>query len=216
MAIDRSLSEDHVAFGPETPRGPPKHISNANRCESEPPAQELRRAVTPAFRLSRSYSVKPTTTRSNTRRSDASQHSDTSPAERDSQPRQMSGSMSAQTSPRPYETPIFIPQGPHIDPNEPYFGKPPMTPPESPSGSSTFASHKSTTPEPVNAFPGTMSARSAKTKHSGTARERSGFERRKKQGTKAHRWGSVFKGIFTRAQVDRSELESIKDRHWTE
>lgn len=123
--------------------------------------------------------------------------------------------MSAHTSPRPYETPVFFSKEPAPASHEPYIGRPPITPPDSVSSPSTFESDNSLTDKKANAFPGTMSARNTRVKPS--ARQRAAAGRRKKSPSKnQHHWRSAFKGMFRRATVDKTQLERVQGRHWAD
>lgn len=210
--MDRSLSKDHIAFGPETPRYNHQYAPKTHSSQSEHALPELKKAV--KLERTRSCSVTPLARRSSTQHSGGSIRHEASSPGHDGRQHQTNSCASAQTSPRPYETPIFIPQGTQIDPNEPYFGKPPMTPPDSLSGSSTAASKESPSEHTVHVLPGTMAARNTRART--PVRRRPDFEERQKKATKAHRWGLVFKGMFSRSPVDETQLERVKGRHWTD
>lgn len=208
--MDGSIPQDHIAFGPETPFAADTFSRATCPDEPEPCLPETKPS---GLRRTLSTSVKPSITRSSTQQSQRSHCRETSVPEH-IRPHHghTTGSRSAQTSPRPYETPVFAPQYSHIDTKEPYFGKPPMSPQDSVTGSST--PDKSPTQPSINAFPGTMATRNARTRTS--ARQRAAGKDRRKKAAQSHQWKSVFKGIFTRSPVDKAQFERIKGRHWSD
>lgn len=211
--MDRSRSEDHIAFGPVTPW----EKTTFNR-------QPLRGALEPCHpgrerpRPARENSVKTggPPKRSATPRSDLSRRGTPGPDDKTRQHR-VQESLSAQATPRPYETAFPVPQLTPGAPSPPpcYTRALPATPPESFSEKSISSTDKSSSPTSkpiVHVLPGTMAARHARSRAS--SRQRS--DRQKTKPTKAHRWKVVFREIFTKKPVDETMFEKIEDRHWTD
>lgn len=216
--MDRSQSEDHIAFGPITPWANDTFSRRTHRGESEPAVPAVQRS-----RPSRGDSVKASrpTKRSVTQRSNGSSYRATPPPEDTGRQSRAHGSFSAQTTPRPYETPFLPPSVAQAAPSPPpcYNRALPATPPESFSEKSSQLTEKSTekTTSPsskqvINFLPGTMSARNVRSRASSKQRP----ERPKKKPAKVKRWKVVFREMFTKTPVDETQFERIEDRHWTD
>lgn len=212
--MDRSQSEDHIAFGPATPWERGTFGQLPRRGESAPSVPVTERA-----KPIRSVSVKATRPpkRSVTPLSNVSRYPGTPPPEDSIRQHRAQGSLSAQGSPRPYETPFMIPAAMTSAPSPPpcYTKALPSTPPESLHTKSSASTDKSFSPSSkqlVTVLPGTMAARTGRSKSA--ARQRS--ERRKKKPTKVNQWKVVFRQIFTRSPVDETQLEKIEGRHWAD
>lgn len=217
--MDRSQSEDHIAFGLDTPWQTDTFSRVPRRTESEPRVPGVDR-----IRSHRSNSVKAPrpAKRTTTQRSDPSQYRGTPPPEASIRMLRAQGSLSAEPSPRPYETPTFLPEALRSAPSPPpcYTKALPLTPPDSFSEeklSRASSTDQSISPskQVVNVLPGTMSARNGRSR--GSSRQRA--ERRggkKKPATKVHRWKVAFREIFTKHPVDETQFERIEDRHWTD
>lgn len=213
--MDRSLSQDHIAFGPDTPSASDTFPEDAHLVDPEPEHRDtdVRKKVRPDIRRSRSTSVIHSSRRGSTQHAQGHQLPDL-PSQQHAYRSQEPTSVrsSSQASPRPYETPVFLPRETYIDASEPYFGKRPMTPPDSTSESTT--PDKSPIGAPIRSFPGTMAARSARAKKSAQQRTVEGVKPQK--AVREHHWKTVFKGIFTRSPVDKAQFERIEDRHWAD
>lgn len=211
--MEHSPSEDHIAFGAVTPWERSTFGRLPQRGDSAPCVP-----TTEKIRPSRSNSTKPTVParRSVPRQSDGSRHRNTPPPEDSSRHRQLQESLSAQSSPLPYETPFFHAQAvPSPSPPPCYTKALPATPPDSVDEKSLASTNKSLSPyskQVVNVLPGTMSARNGRSKSS--ARQRA--ERRKKSSNKPTSWKTVLRQLFSRDPVDETQFEKIEDRHWTD
>lgn len=121
----------------------------------------------------------------------------------------------------PYKTSVYVPQAarnPSI--SQAIVNMAPPTPPESLSSNPSPPAH-STTPM---ALPGTMSSREKgiSPTRKPTVRRNSRERRTQKQESKpkpepfGKRFRAAISSAFKREPVDESQLERIKDRHWTE
>lgn len=211
--MNRSHSDDHIAFGPATPWERSTFSKLAQRGESEPSVLVIDKS-----RPARSNSVKAPrpTKRSVTQRSDGSRYRGTPPPEDSMRQHRAQGSFSAQASPRPYETPFFAISTTPVAPSSPpsYTKALPLTPPESINEKSSMSTDKSVSPskQKVHVLPGTMSARNARSKS--TTRQRSA--QRKKKPAKVNQWKVVFRQIFRKDPVDETQFEKIEGKHWTD
>lgn len=220
--MDRSQSEDHIAFGLDTPWQTDTFPQLPRRGKSEP-----RLPGTEKPRPSRSNSVKAPrpAKRSVTQRSDPSQYRGTPPPENSTRLLRAQGSLSAEPSPRPYETPTFSPEALRAAPSPPpcYTKALPLTSPDSftdekkSRSSSTDKSVSPSSKQVVHVLPGTMSARNGRSRASSRQRgERSRGGKKKKPATGVRRWKVAFREIFTKNPVDETQFERIEDRHWTD
>lgn len=203
-----SPSDDHVAFGPVTPWEKTTFSRLPQRSESEPCVPRSRKN-----KPGRTVSIKAPrpARRSVTQQSDGSLHRGTPPPEDGVHKQQVLGSLSVNTSPRPYETTFSTSTTASDAQNSPpcRTDLDNKTLPESVGEKSVTSSEDQDSP---NVLPGTMSARNARSKAS--ARQPS--PRRKTKPTKAGTWKVVFRTIFAKNPVDESQFERIEDRHWTD
>ena len=192
---------------------------------SSPQLSDAEREALPSLWATRSGTVRRprvgTTSRNPTRRD----HDHAVSSDQNSNSRSVKTPLTAPQPPAPYETPVYIQQGPKSEPNPPKFvvRTPPTihalpTPPDSDGSWCATSASGSISPQskqPTSALPGTMTSRS--TEGRTRSRNKTGHSGRpSRKLSRMQRWRSVVKEMFTHEPVDESQFEHITDCHWTD